>query len=297
MAVLGWPRQRSWGVAPHRAVESLKVVFYTDVHGRLEWQTPVAMGRAAAAMTAEQADLVLCGGDMITDGFSSSRADVAARWQAYMETMHAAIEPTPVAALGNHDLVGVAPQGGGAAEADPRIDFRERMGVERTYRSFDAHGYHVMVLDSVRVDGSEYPYVGEVDEAQLAWMAEDLGAIEPGTPIVVLTHIPLLTSFFARTRGLGQGVPPNRGVMNNQAVLDLFAGHRLLAVLQGHLHVNEMLRWGETTFITGGAVCGKWWRGVWHGTDAGYGVLQFHPDRVDWSYRTYGWVPRRPEGS
>jgi hypothetical protein len=55
-----------------------------------------------------------------------------------------------------------------------------------------------------------------------------------------------------------------------------------------------MLRWRGTTFITGGAVCGQWWRGPWHGTDAGFGVLTLRPDRVDWEYKEIGWVPRRP---
>ena len=86
----------------------------------------------------------------------------------------------------------------------------------------------------------------------------------------------------------------NRVVVNSRDVLACFANHRLHLVLQGHLHVNEMLRWRGTTFITGGAVSGKWWRGPWHGTDAGFGVLTLRPDRVDWDYKEIGWVPRRP---
>jgi hypothetical protein len=55
-----------------------------------------------------------------------------------------------------------------------------------------------------------------------------------------------------------------------------------------------MLRWRSTTFITGGAVSGKWWRGSWHGTPEGFGVVTLRPDRVEWQYRTYGWQARRP---
>jgi 3',5'-cyclic-AMP phosphodiesterase len=67
-------------------------------------------------------------------------------------------------------------------------------------------------------------------------------------------------------------------------------------VLQGHLHVNELLRWKGTTFITGGAICGQWWRGPRLGTPEGFGVLTLHPDRVEWEYLTYGWDARRPAG-
>ena len=55
-----------------------------------------------------------------------------------------------------------------------------------------------------------------------------------------------------------------------------------------------MLQWRGTRFITGGAVCGKWWRGVWHGTEEGFGVLTLTGNRVDWEYVDYGWEARRP---
>jgi Icc protein len=55
-----------------------------------------------------------------------------------------------------------------------------------------------------------------------------------------------------------------------------------------------MLRWRSTTFVTGGAVCGKWWRGRWYGTPEGFGIVTLRRDRVDWEYRTYGWVAKRP---
>jgi hypothetical protein len=46
--------------------------------------------------------------------------------------------------------------------------------------------------------------------------------------------------------------------------------------------------------ITGGALCGKWWRGSWHGTGEGYGMLTLRADRVDWEYHGYGWKAVRP---
>ena len=55
-----------------------------------------------------------------------------------------------------------------------------------------------------------------------------------------------------------------------------------------------MLRWRNTTFITGGSVCGQWWRGPWQGTPEGFGVMTLRSERVDWDYHTYGWQARRP---
>jgi len=83
-------------------------------------------------------------------------------------------------------------------------------------------------------------------------------------------------------------------VVNNREVLELFAEHNLVLVLQGHLHAEEMLRWRGTTFITGGAVCGDKWRGPRLGTPEGFGVLTLRRDRVDWQYETINWKARRP---
>jgi hypothetical protein len=82
-------------------------------------------------------------------------------------------------------------------------------------------------------------------------------------------------------------------VINNSEVLDLFAGHSLLLVLQGHLHAEEMVRWRGTNFITGGAVCGNKWQGPRYRAPEGFGVVTLRPDRVDWKYKSYGWTAER----
>lgn len=281
--------------APAAADRPLKVVFFTDIHARTEWDTPEAMARAAAAINAQHADLVLCGGDMITDGYDSSPAMATPRWEAY-RAMHDAIRPAPVVAVGNHDLVGVAPADGAPPADDPRADVRARMNLPQTYRSFDQGGFHFILLDSIELTPDELKYRGFIGPEQMEWLRSDLARVPPDTPIVLVTHLPLLTGFYQMTGGIAEPVPSNRGVVNNREVLAAFGNHRLLAVLQGHLHVNELMRWRDTTFITGGAVCGKWWRGSWHETPAGFGVLLLHPDRVEWEYHAYGWEARRPAG-
>jgi 3',5'-cyclic AMP phosphodiesterase CpdA len=274
---------------------ALRIVFYSDVHARTEWETPTALLTAADAINAQKADLVLGGGDLITDGFESTSEEVAPRWNAYM-AMHSAIEGEHHVAIGNHDLVGALPKDGSAPAGDPRLDFKRRFGLTRTYRSFDALGYHVMLLDSVRISGDEYKYHGWVSLEQREWIKEDLSRIPLGTPIVVVLHIPLVTAFYNVSSGATFQAKPNRVVVNNTDVLALFAEHNLVLVLQGHLHVSELLRWQNTTFITGGAICGKWWRGPYFGTEEGFNAITLHRDRVEWEYLDYGWQARRPAG-
>jgi len=138
---------------------SIRLVFYTDVHARTEWDTPDAMALAADAINAQNADLVIAGGDLITEGFQSSAAKVAPRWDAYMN-MHQAIKPDVYPAMGNHDLVAAIPTDGTPAADNPRAVYIDRMGLERTYYSFTAVGYHFIILDSIKVTWDEYQYQG-----------------------------------------------------------------------------------------------------------------------------------------
>ena len=274
----------------------LRIVFYTDLHTRTEWGTPVALAQVADRINALQPDLVLCGGDMVTDGFQARPGGVDDRWEAYLK-LHRAIKAPLHAVPGNHDLVGALPEDGSAAASDPRAEFKERMGVDRTWRSFDQGGIHFILFDSVQIDGKDRPYRGRIDDSQLAWLEDDLARVSETTPTVAVSHIPFLSVFSQATKGATEPTSPGRIVENSREVLKRFQKHRLVAVLQGHLHVNADIRWQNTRFITGGAVCAKWWRGPWHGTEEGFGLLSVSRDgAVHWQYIDYGWEARRPVG-
>jgi 3',5'-cyclic AMP phosphodiesterase CpdA len=243
---------------------------------------------AASAINDRTPDLVLAGGDLISDGFEASPAAAAPQWDAYME-MHRAIRARVYPVLGNHDLVAAAPSDGTAPSSDSRDEFRRRMGLERTYYAFDAGGCRFLVLDSVHILGGGDPYEGRIPEQQIDWIRQELAGLAREIPLVLATHIPLRTSFYQTTQGATVPAPKDRVVVNSQEVLDLFADRRLVLVLQGHLHVHEALVWGETTFITGGAISGRWWRGAWHGTREGFVVVTLDGGRPTWEYVEYGW--------
>jgi 3',5'-cyclic AMP phosphodiesterase CpdA len=272
---------------------SVRLAFYTDVHARTEWDTPAAMALAADAINARNHDIIIAGGDLITDGFQSSVAKVAPRWDAYMK-MHRAIKADVYPAMGNHDLVAAIPTDGTAAADNPRSVYLDRMGLEQTYYSFTTVGYHFIIFDSIHVSGDEYPYQGIIRPRQLEWLRQDLSTIPKDTPIITVTHIPLLSSFFSASQGATFAATPNQVIVNNREVLKTFQNHNLILVLQGHLHVNEMIRWQNTTFITGGAISGKWWRGAWYGTEEGFYDIKLTGNHVESSYFDYGWKAKRP---
>jgi Icc protein len=292
---LGLPRRLAWS-APIPAGEAFRFVFFTDVHTRVEWETPLALEMAAKAMNSQSADLVLAGGDLITDGFDSTEGKVAPRWDAFMEMWNSLRGPQE-AAIGNHDLVAARPADGSPASPDPRAIFREKLDVSRTYRSFDAGGCHFILLDGIQVTDTERNYRGFIDSGQMEWLSGDLEGVNPETPVILVSHVPLLTAFYQATEGATAPAPDHRVIVNSVDVLKCLEPHNLVLVMQGHLHVDEMLRWRRTTFITGGAVSGAWWRGPRRGTDAGFGVVTLRNGRVEWEYINYGWIPRRPSNA
>ncbi len=293
LTVLGSPKRGAWPVSRSKR-GSVRLVFYTDVHARTEWNTPLAIARAADAINARGPDLVIAGGDLITEGFESSPARVAPRWDVYMK-MHRAVKGDVYPVIGNHDLVAALPRDGTPRAEDPRSIYRDLMGLERTYYSFDAVGYHFVMLDSIQITGDELAYQGLIWPEELEWLRQNLSRVPHGTPIVVATHMPLLSVFHAAIRGLTLGAERNRVVVNNLDVLRVLEDHNVVLVLQGHLHAKELVMWRETTFIVGGAICGKWWRGPWYGTKEGFNVITLTGNRVGWEYVDYGWEARRPE--
>ena len=268
--------------------KSLRLVFYTDVHAMARRGAADAVLMAATAINHSEPDIIIGGGDYIDGGFSASRDAMTPHWDIYMR-MHRAMQAPIYPAIGNHDLVAAQPEDGSDPNSDPRRDYRRYLGLSSTWYSFDTGGYHFIVLDSMSIVGGELGYEGRLGDEQTEWLRRDLASTARTTPIIVTLHMPLLTSFYAATEGYSAAAPANRVMVDNVAVLGLFAKHNLILVLQGHLHVAESIRWRNTVFITGGAICGSWWKGPRLGTEEGFYVIDLDGNQVDWQYVDYGW--------
>jgi hypothetical protein len=76
--------------------------------------------------------------------------------------------------------------------------------------------------------------------------------------------------------------------------MDKLRNRPVVAILQGHVHVNERQELNGIPCVTGGAVCGKWWRGPNMGTYPGLGMIEIIPagtpksmsnHNMAWNYR------------
>ncbi|PAW77547.1 MAG: hypothetical protein B9S32_11165 [Verrucomicrobia bacterium Tous-C9LFEB] len=272
-----------------------RFVYITDLHSINDWGCPDALPLVSDRINRLNPEFILIGGDLVHGGFRSTPEAMEPHWQVVLKFLKSLQAPW-FAAPGNHDLVGAQHPDFSTNLADPRQSFREKMGLTKTaYHSHDIAGHHVILLDSVQpVAGNKWGYEGRIPDEQMQWIRNDLLSVHPRTPIIVVTHMPILSGYYQTVLGSTTAPPPSLTLVNGMNVIRLFDQHNLQLVLQGHLHVDEILRWRNLTFITGGAVSGKWWGGPNHGTPEGYGLVTLSSPHPTWAYHTYDWKAQRP---
>lgn len=183
--------------------------------------------------------------------------------------------------IGNHDLDFAARTSEAAATT-----FNRHFGP--TWYSFDRGAVHYVVLDDVLWHGAGY--IGYIGDRQLAWLEADLAGLERGATVVVMLHIPALSTLEYR---LGRRSPAvGNSLMNRERLYQLLAPYRGY-VLSGHMHELEHVDEGGVTHVVNGAVCGGWWSGpiCYDGTPNGYTVFDVRDSEVRWHYQATGLAP------
>ncbi len=279
--------------ATHSAPGSLRLIFFTDTHTQPELSAAQGTAQAFGKIKSLKPDLCIQGGDrslMLLD--------------LYQKTEQS-LDGIPIHhVIGNHDVFGRDPASK-VSTSDPlygKKAFEQRFQT-KTYRSFDRAGYHFILLDSIQIT-PERQFDAIIDPAQLAWLKQDLAATPAGAPIVIACHVPLVSAAAqysppddkaAKAAAL-QALTNLHGLLVGNAydVLEALKGHNVVAVLQGHTHINEVVQWHGTPFITSGAVSGNWWHGSRWGTPEGFTVLELANGKAQWRYETYGWHSPSP---
>jgi 3',5'-cyclic-AMP phosphodiesterase len=273
-------------VAPRQ--EPFTFLFVTDAHLQPELNGVIGTDMAFKKGRAIKADFAINGGDHVFDSLGVPKQQALMLFDLYDKTEQD-LGMKVYHTIGNHDVVGVYPASGVSTD-DPLYGkklFEQRFG--KLYYSFDHKGYHFIVLDSIGIT-PDRAYEGRIDATQLEWLESDLAAVPVGTPIIVSVHIPLVTAFSAYVPEVVGPPPAHHGlsVANAYQVIDLFAGHNVIGVLQGHTHINETVVWKGVPYITSGAVCGNWWKGPRMGVPEGFTVVTVADGKMTTRYETYG---------
>ncbi|HVO98113.1 MAG TPA: metallophosphoesterase [Bryobacteraceae bacterium] len=265
--------------------DGFRFVHFTDTHIQPEMKAADGCRMCFGAINVQRPDFALCGGDLVFDSNETPARRAVELFDLYGETVKR-LEMRVHSVPGNHDVVGLSTKSGIAA-TDPlygKKTFEDRIGPR--YSSFDHKGWHFILLDSIGTPAGG-GFIGLIDEAQMAWLRADLEKTGTARPIVMMTHIPILSSVLQIVPDQWK-VPSTYLVTNSTQLLTLLASYNVKAVLQGHTHIRETVVYNGCQYITSGAVCGNWWKGARLGHPEGFGVLTVRGEQISWEYRTYG---------
>ncbi|NQT27877.1 metallophosphoesterase [candidate division KSB1 bacterium] len=272
-----------------------RFVFMTDIHLQTELNGDVGFQTAIQKVNTLSPDFVITGGDLIMDALEANHEQATNLYDLYLESCEEFEMPVHNT-IGNHEVFGLY-ENSGVSQDHPEYGktmFKNRIGNGQTYRSFDHMGWHFILLDGIGFTEDRH-YTGEIDSVQLTWIKSDLSKVDKETPIVISTHIPLMSVMYQRGYGGTAALPENLVIEKSNEILALFDGYNLKLVLQGHLHIVEEIIFYDVHYITGGAVCGSWWNGPRAGFPEGFVVVDVQGDDFSWTYETYGWVAKTNE--
>jgi 3',5'-cyclic AMP phosphodiesterase CpdA len=240
----------------------------------------------------DKPQLILFGGDNVMNVDSAKntgeRADVQINlWKKVLKE-HCKLPHK--SCIGNHDILGL--------KQDTGKDWAvKQFNLPSRYYSFDQSGWHIVVLDSTEPQKGG-GYKARLDDEQFAWLEKDLKDTPDTTPVLVLSHIPIITvtSFFdGKNEKTGNWVIPGSWMhIDARRIKDLFAKHpNVKLCLSGHEHLVDQVTYNHTTYCCNGAVSGAWWKGSYHECAPGYGLVDLYEDGSFYNqYVVHGWKPK-----
>lgn len=262
-------------------------VFMTDIHLQPEKGAVKAFSKAIAEANKLQPDFVLTGGDNIMDALGQDwgRSDSLYHiFQSMVEQLSCRIYTT----LGNHDVFGLYEKSKVRPE---HPEFGKRMYERRLgkrYYSFDHKNWHFMILDGIGI-ADDLTYYGNIDLEQTEWIKTDLRKNGTSTPVIICTHIPLMSVESQIALGPTKAFDTKSIINKANEVRALFDGYNVKLVLQGHTHFLEDIFYENIHYITGGAVSGSVWSGPRDKMEEGFLLVKVQKDKFVWEYIDYGW--------
>jgi len=281
---------------------SLRLGHLTDVH--VQPERDATRGFAAALKHVHaQSDaptLLINGGDAVMDTLETDRARTDVQWREWQRTVKEFCPTRLVHCLGNHDVWGWNRAASKTTSQEPgwgKHRWRDEVGLAANYHSFDAGGWHFVILDSIFPD-SDATYIGRLDDEQWEWLRADLKNTPATMPIAIVSHIPILSVAWVEFEKSLEERPSRRRsvtLVDAKELVELFRQHpNVKLCLSGHLHLVERVEYSGVTYICTGAVSGNWWKGPHINIPEGYGLVDLYDNgTVDYQYVTYGWDAQR----
>ena len=285
-----------------RRKRTARIAHLTDIHVEPELRAADGMIECLHHVQSlpEPPSLILFGGDCVFDSFDADDARARTQWDLWKLALKNECSIPCKACIGNHDVWGWNKIKSGATGQEANfgkqraIDMLELPG--RAY-SFVYAGWHFFVLDSTQPRSDDQPgYVAGVDDEQYAWLQQALAGTPKNVPVLVLSHIPVLSASAVlwATRAPDTNdyvIAPSLIHQDAVKLKDLFAQHpNVKLCMSGHLHLVDRVDYNGVSYLCNGAVSGNWWKGRHKDCDEGYAIIDLFDDgSFEHEYVTYGW--------
>ncbi len=179
--------------------------------------------------------------------------------------------------IGNHDMTNY-----GRSHETSMTDYEKMYGP--AWYSFNVGDVHYVVLNDNFFVGTDWYYIGYLDERQLQWLENDLRHIKKGSRVIVALHIPTTLDESDRT-GFDYGKIADN-MVNKKALYAMLEPYKTL-ILSGHMHTADFEIISENIWeMNVAGMCGAWWCGpvCIDGSPAGFKDFQIDGDSMSWKY-------------
>lgn len=260
---------------------ALRIVHLTDVHLKDDLGAPDKFVKCLHHIQNQspKVDLLLNGGDIVFDMNKENISSINNQWQLMHRTMKQECSLPIHYCLGNHDIWWYED-----SKEFPLYGKQyalNQLQLSNSYYSFVRDGWKFIILDSTHLDIDDTWYIGKLGEKQFSWLEEELNKTSPSLPVLIMSHIPILTALLMLQDNVVNRWEMLGGDMHTDSakIINLFNKHSNVKLcLSGHLHMRDRVVYNEVTYLCNGAVSGAWWEGNRRETKPGYGLIDLYTD-------------------
>jgi len=245
---------------------SVRIAHITDVHITNQLNAETCFARVLKEINglADKPDLIINTGDSVMDENKQTRETVETRWAVWNKIVSAENKIPMMSALGNHD-VWYGPDENLDAEYKKDKRYGKQWAIEmlklpNRYYSFEKKGWKFIALDSIN---GKIGY--SLDEAQVAWLDNELTSVPKSQPVCVFNHVPLLSAcatmyLIEREEAALTKYPIGDQHTDTKRIKTMFNKHKKVKLcLSGHVHYIDAVEYLGVKYMCNGAVSGNWW--------------------------------------
>lgn len=259
----------------------LRIAHITDVHLKDQFGAPDKFTRCLHHIQQQKPgiDLMINSGDIVFDMNKENIDTINAQWQLEKSIMKNECSLSVRYCLGNHDIWWSENNKGQAIYGKQYS--MDQLGLAKPYYSFAQNGWKFLMLDSVHLDIDQTWYIGKLGDEQFAWLEAELNNTPAHMPVMVVSHIPILTATLMIEDNIINKWQMLGGDMHTDTakIISLFYKHpNVKLCLSGHIHLRDKVVYNNVTYLCNGAVSGAWWEGNRRETFPGYGLIDLYND-------------------